>query len=178
MKAMLILSQCIEIKAMLNEICQDINTLIYLVMFVLMISALKIVYYHLVNTWHVKKIKHLLEVRKPYPTPISCSFGRLPALPKIERVPGMSSVQKQESSSVQMTERHDNDGHNSSTDSIKKLRILQADSPPSVSRLSMRKSSCGHSPISRSCIKSLTDGKTEKESDRRKNQIMPAELLM
>jgi hypothetical protein len=166
MKAMMILSQCIEIKTMLNEISQDVQTLICLVMFALMISALKIVYYHLVNTCHVKKIKHLLEVRKPYSTPISCSYGRLPDLPKIERVPGTSSVQKQESSSVEMTERHNNDGHNSSTDSIRKLRILEPNSPPS--RLSKRRISGAVSPISRS----------EQVPDRRKNQIMPTELLV
>jgi hypothetical protein len=64
-------------------------------------------------------------------------------------------------SKLKITEKDQNGAHNSSTDSIRKMRTLQQDSPPS-----------------RSHIKVSTRERTETESRRRKNQIIPAEMLL
>jgi hypothetical protein len=80
-------------------------------------------------------------------------------LPKIERVPACLSLRRRSSleSSVRISAKEKDSEHNSSNESIRKL----TDSPPS-----------------RSHIKVSTRERAETEPRKRKNQIMPSEMLL
>jgi len=149
MRRMLILSQCLDIKSMLSDVSYELRILMCLVIAVLVLSVLKIVYYHVSNTHHVRKIKHLLETRRynwrsgdlAVGTPVS-------PLPKIERVSGCLSLRRRsgQASSVHITE----------TEHI----VLP------------------HSPPSRDCTKPSTGERHDTEPRRRKNQILAAQMLL
>ena len=150
MKPMLILSQCMDFKTTLTELRYELKILTCIATAALVLSVLKVVYYHLSSTHNVRRIKQLLETRRPYhatSTPVS-------PLPKIERVPQYLSLRRrsgQGSSVMQST----------SSPSPEKEQILQP-----------------HSPISRSSLKTSTAERTETSPTRRKNQIIATELLV
>ena len=116
MKSMLILSQCMEFKSTLSEFGFELKVLICIASTVLALSLFKLVYYHLLNTHQVKKLKHLLEARRPF----HVNSNPVSPLPKIERVPRLSVRRRS--------------GQTSSNDSLLKEQGVQPDSP--VSRCS------------------------------------------
>ena len=143
---MLITSQCLDLKSQMEDVRCELRMYIFIV---LLVSLLKIVYYHLFNQYHVRKIKQLLEVKRPFSNPaVSCSFGSLPDLPKIDRVQQHISMRRR--SSIY-----------SNPESPVKEKGLQRASPPS-----------------RSYIKSSTSERTETSPCRRKNQIVASEILL
>ena len=148
MKSMLILSQCLDMKSMLSDISYELRILICLVISALALSVLKIVYYHFCSTYNVRRIKQLLETKRPWRSgDVTTGIPGSP-LPKIERVSGCLSLRRRsgQASSVKITE----------TEQI----VLP------------------HSPPSRDCSRSSTSERTETEPRRRKNQIMASEMLL
>ena len=149
MKRMLILPQCMGLKSMLTDLAYELRILMFLVATVLALSVLKIGYHHLCNNCHVKKIKHLLETRRPWRSGDMASSLAVSPLPKIERVPGCLSLRRR--SSVQ----------SETTESIEKLQNVMPGSPPS-----------------RSCTKSSTGERAQTSPHRHKNQIIASEILL
>jgi hypothetical protein len=84
-------------------------------------------------------------------------------LPRIERVPAYLSLRRRSSliPRVQSTANRETVEHDSSNESIRKLKSTNPDSPPS-----------------RSHMKSSTNERAESPNRRRKNQIIAAEMLM
>ena len=90
MKSMLILSQCLDVKSMLSDLSYELRILICLVITVLALSVLKIVYYHFCSTYNVRRIKQLLETKRPF----HVNSRPISPLPKIERVPTSLSIRR------------------------------------------------------------------------------------
>ena len=189
---MLILSQCMDLKSMMTDLGYELKILMCLVVFVLVLSVSKVVYYHCSSQHNVRKIKQLLESSRSQWR--SCE-GPVSPLPKIERVPACLSLRRR-SDNVSSV-RSEGVDHNSSAESIRKLRTLQQNdshsgtenirkmenlrkhsfSSSTDSLKKMRNLQADSAP-SRSHIKSSTSERTETEPRRRKNQIIAAEMLM
>jgi hypothetical protein len=149
MKSMLILSQCMDLKSMMTDLGYELKIMMCLVVTVLALSLSKVVYYHYSSQQNVRKIKQLLESSRPQRRSGDLSgSGPVSPLSRIERVPTCLSLRRRSS-------------HNSSNESVGKLKT----SPPD-------------SPASRSGIKTSTSERVETERRRRKNQIIAAEMLM
>ncbi len=160
MKAMLILSQCMHLKSMLSDMSYELRLITCMVMALLAFSFFKCLYFHCKSTQNVKKIKELLEnSRSQWRSGDLAGSRPVSPLPKIERVPACLALRRRSSleSSVKISEKEKNSEHNSSNESIPKL----TDSPPS-----------------RSHIKVSTRERTETEPRKRKNQIIPSEMLL
>ncbi len=153
---MLILSQCMQMKSMLSELSYELRLITCMVMALLAFSFLKALYFHCKSTENVRKIKHLLESsRSQWRSGDLSGAHPVSPLPKMERVPACLALRRRSSaeSSVKFSEKE----HNSSNESIRKL----TDSPPS-----------------RAHIKVSTRERIETEPRRRKNQIIPSEMLL
>jgi hypothetical protein len=164
MKAMLILSQCMHLKSILSDMSYELRLITCMVMTLMVFSFFKALYFHCQSTQNVRKIRQLLEnSRSQWRSGDLAGSHPVSPLPKIERVPACLALRRLSGSDskLKITEKDQNGAHNSSTDSIRKMRTLQQDSPPS-----------------RSHIKVSTRERTETESRRRKNQIIPAEMLL
>ena len=186
MKSMLLLSQCMDLKAKVADLGHELRILVFLVVTVLALSVSKVVYYHCSSQQNVRKIKQLLESSRPQRRSGDlCGSGPASPLPKIERVPVCLSLRRRSSvdPSVNITEIDQNRGHTSSADSIKSMQTLQRSSSTDRSKLVKPdspplRSYKADSPPSRSHMKSSTSERTETEHRRRKNQIIAAEMLM
>ena len=160
MKAMLILSQCMHLKSMLSDMSYELRLITFMVMTLLAFSFFKALYFHCKSTENVRKIKQLLESsRSQWRSGDLAGSRPVSPLPKIERVPACLALRRRSSleSSVKISKTDETSEHNSSNETIRKL----TDSPPS-----------------RSHIKVSTHERTETESRRRKNQIIPSEMLL
>ena len=140
-----ILAKCLHMQSAMTELAYELKLLTWMVTAVLVFSVAKVVYYHFSSTYNVRRIKKLLETRRPYQvssTPVS-------PLPKIERVPSCLTLRRRSSllKSSSLTDLQE--------------QIVQP-----------------HSPPSRSALKTSTAERPETEFRRRKNQIMPTELLV
>jgi hypothetical protein len=160
MKAMLILSQCMHLKSILSDMSYELRLITCMVMALLSFSFFKALYFHCKSTQNVRKIKQLLEnSRSQGKSGDLAGSHPVSPLPKIERVPACLALRRRSGleSSVKISEKEKNSEHNSSNESIRKL----TDSPPS-----------------RSHIKVSTRERTETEPRKRKNQIIPSEMLL
>ena len=160
MKVMLILSQCMHLKSMLSDMSYELRLITCMVMTLLVFSFFKCLYFHSKSAQNVRKIKQLLEnSRSQWRSGDLAGSRPVSPLPKIERVPACLSLRRRSSleSSVRISAKEKDSEHNSSNESIRKL----TDSPPS-----------------RSHIKVSTRERAETEPRKRKNQIMPSEMLL
>jgi hypothetical protein len=170
MKSMILMSQCMDLKAKVIDIGYEMKILVYLVMTVLALSLFKVVYYYYSSTQSVRKIKQMLESsRSQWRSGDPAHSRPVSPLPKIERVPTCLSLRRRSDlvPSVKNTEPDKSGEHNSSNDSIRKLNPLRRNS--SSDQLKLPKPD---SPPSRSHIKSSTLERPETEHRRRKNQII------
>ena len=140
-------SQCLQLQSTLTEFHFELTLLLYLSCTILAVSVLKVLYYHLSNTNHVRKIKHLLETRRPsWRSGEVTTAAPVSPLPKIERVSGCLSLRKRSS------------GQASS------LKITEAQQSP-------------HSPPARDCTKSSTSERTESPRRRKNQILAAQMLL-
>ena len=149
MTPIVILAKCLHMQSAMTELAYELKFLTWLVAAVLVLSIVKVAYYHFSSTYNVRRIKQLLETRRPYqfsPTPVS-------PLPKIERVSSCLALRRRSSCDI--------NSKPSLTRSNSQEQIVQP-----------------HSPPSRSALKTSTAERPETEFRRRKNQIMPTELLV
>jgi len=176
MKSMLLLSQCMDLKAKIVELGYELKILTCLVMTVLALSLIKLVHFYYNSTQNVRKIKQLLEnSRSQWRSGDPTHSRPVSPLPKIERVPTCLSLRRRSGldPSVKITDREKNEEHNSSNESIRKLNTLRRSS--STDQLKLLKPD---SPPCRSHIKSSTNERIESPPRRSKNQIISAEMLM
>ena len=163
MTPIVILAKCLHMQSAMTELAYELKFLTWLVAAVLVFSVAKVVYYHLSSTYNVRRIKQLLETKRPFSSPVS-------PLPKIERVPSCLSLRRCSfhSSSGSFSEKVPTrlplqriPIESSSAETTENKKIVQ----PST-------------PVSRSALKTSTAERPETEFRRRKNQIMPTELLV
>jgi hypothetical protein len=173
MKTMILLTQCMDLKAKVSDLSYDMKLVAFLVMTTFVLSLFKLVYFHYNTTHNVKKIKQLLESTRSHWRSGDLTGSRpVSPLPKIERVPTLLSLRKHSGSQskIQIPAIKQKDEHNSSTDSIRKLNTLRRNSDSDQLKLLKP-----DSPPSRSHIKSSTLERPETEHRRRKNQIIAAD---
>jgi hypothetical protein len=140
-----ILAKCLHLQSAMTEVAYELNVLTWLVAAVLALSVFKVAYYHLSSTYNVRRIKQLLETRRPY----HATSAPVSPLPKIERVPKGLSLRRR--SSVKCT----------SSPSPEKEQGVQP-----------------HSPTSRAALKTSTAERAETSPFKRRNQIIPTEILL
>jgi hypothetical protein len=169
---MLLLSQCMDLKAMMADVSAELKIVMWLVLTALALSVLKVFYYHRNSSQNVRKIKQLMETnRSHWRSGDLTSSGPVSPLPKIERVPVCLSLRRRSGH-----EHHQSADHNSSNESIPKMKPLRRNSSSdSIQKMRLVKPD---SPPSRSCVRTSTNERTETEPRRRKNQIQAAEMLM
>jgi hypothetical protein len=197
---MILLSQCMDLKAKVVDLGYELKFLTCLVVTVLALSLFKVVYFYYNSTQNVRKIRQLLENSRSQWRSGDVTHSRpVSPLPKIERVPTCLSLRRRSDnvSSVRSNQTHEGADHNSSnesmrklrtsqqnvshsgTDTIQKIEALQKNSfSSSTDSLHKMKTGQADSPPSRSYIKSSTKERKESPPRRSKNQIISAEMLM